>query len=116
MTYDLDMLSLATRFVVGFHGQTVYIERYDNHGRLLPSCAVRRVMTHVELVEQFIVEHPGCTFTELEEGSGVAGVPGSAGSRAAAGRARDALVREGRIETKRDGRCVRHYPAGHGTP
>lgn len=73
-------------------------------------------MTNAELVEQFIVEHPGCTFTELEEGSGVAIVPGSAGSRSAAGRARDKLVSDGRITTQRDGRCVRHYPAGHGTP
>lgn len=62
-------------------------------------------MTHAELVEQFIVEHPGCTFTELEEGSGVARVPGSAGSRSAAGRARDALVREGRITTQRGLLC-----------
>lgn len=36
-TYDLDMLQFSTRFAVGFQGHTVHIERYSNHGRLLPN-------------------------------------------------------------------------------
>lgn len=61
--------------------------------------------TRAQRTLQFIVEHPGATFTEIHRAT----ESGGEYVYSSTSRALDRLQREGAIRRERDGRCVRSY-------